>query len=109
MTSPITRLFNVSVTITRPTLTASSAGASTSTLAAVGTHRAALQPASMREVESAAQREIVFSHWLYTLPDADIQRGDHFEHGGLDYRVIEVKDAAGRNHHLEVMCAREVD
>lgn len=110
MTNVISRLFNRTTTITRPSLVDTGHGGSTREYESVAVGvRCALRVATQQELMSAAQVESKFDHVLYVPFGTNVRRGDHFTMSAIDYRVIEVEDAAYRGHHLEVKCVREID
>lgn len=81
-------------------------GIKAETFASIGTVRCWYQPASRREmVEDGEGGAIRIDGKVFMLP-TDLRESDRLVIGGTTYSIIDVHDAAGKGHHLEVMVKR---
>jgi head-tail adaptor len=63
-----------------------------------------LRPATGAERTVAASEERQISHVFYCLADADLERGDRVEYGGVQVEVLGIRQPSLAGHHLEIDC-----
>lgn len=101
----ISHLLNESVTVTRPTRTATGTqGGQTLSLVAIGGLHVRIRPASVREqAVQGGREESTVTHIGYTEPGASVLRDDEWTRpGGAILTVVGVRDPSKPGSHREV-------
>ena len=63
-----------------------------------------VQPMSVQEQQRASGGgPVVSSHKVFMLP-TEVRAADRLKHGSLYYSIDSVLNAAGKDHHYELMC-----
>ncbi|KAB8167058.1 phage head closure protein [Streptomyces sp. 3MP-14] len=86
----ITHLLNRHLAVWRQTTAPDGAGGQTVTWAQAGEVAAKVDQPSTRERVVAQQAGSEHTHTVYTLPGADVRRGDQLRDGGERYRVLSI-------------------